>query len=537
MTRTFTTATKAFRMLGQSLRAEQGQTLILALGIVTVLMVSTAATVEIVRAGQVSSSRERQASRALAIAEAGLDKALYAVGTADPTSAQAAGATISSASYSFDGGSGTYSGTKNADGSWTVVALATSADGRVTRRVEETVDPHTTTTGSAVSPVYGYGFVMADPVPDCTVVSTTGNSIGNGAQVRVPVYVAGSLCVSGGGSPLIANPAGGSKISLYVGGKYQTSGNSSPVGSSGAANQLAKATVVGGCQVSFHGWVNVICSNPGIPTNGSGSGIWADSYSSTPLTLTKPPLGATQADAAYQNAAPGPRNPCGAGSTVGSLKFDSVGSTTRNTSLGTVRLLKITGTTVGNNFDCKFYDASNTLIGRLSYTYGSPGALTVLGTVFIDGNLSLAGNDTAIYSGNGTIYVNGTVTFSNGARLCGSPMSGGNCSGNWDPNVNSLEIVAVNAGNAATAWDNSGDGQFEGIAFMNGRYVAGNSAWIQGPVIADSGQLSGAATFKAITTPPPGAPNVSTLSSTTNWAVSPGSWRQCPVSTSCPALP
>ena len=85
MTRTFTTATKAFRMLGRSLRAEQGQTLILALGIVTVLMVSTAATIEIVRAGQVSSSRERQASRALAIAEAGLDKALYAVGTTDPT--------------------------------------------------------------------------------------------------------------------------------------------------------------------------------------------------------------------------------------------------------------------------------------------------------------------------------------------------------------------------------------------------------------------------------------------------------------------
>jgi hypothetical protein len=388
-----------------------------------------------------------------------------------------------------------------------------------------------------VSPVYGYGFVMADPVPDCTVISTTGNSIGNGAQVSVPVYVAGSLCVSGGGSPLIANPAGGSKISLYVGGKYQTSSNSSPIGSSGAANQLAKATVVGGCQVSFHGWQNVICSTPGNPTNGTGSGIWADSYSSTPLTLSKPPLGATQADAAYQNAAPGPRNPCGAGSTAGSLKFDSLGSTTRDTSLGTVRLLKITGTTVGNNFDCKFYDASNNLIGQLSYIYGSPGTLTVLGTIFIDGNLSLAGNDTAVYSGKGTIYVNGTVSFSNGARLCGSTMSSGNCSGNWDPNVNSLEIVAVNAGNAATAWDNSGDGQFEGIAFMNGRYVGGASAWVQGPVIADSGQLSGAATFKAITTPPPGAPNVSTLSSTTNWAVSPGSWRQCPVSTSCPALP
>ncbi len=533
MTRTLTTATNTLRMLGRRLSAQDGQTLILALSIVTVLMISTTATVEIVRAGQVNSSRERQSSRTLSIGEAGLDKALYTVGLNDPTATQAVGTTIASTSYSFDGGTGTYSGTKNADGRWTVVANATSPNGKVTRRVEETVDPHQS--GTAISPVYTYGFVMADPTPDCTAIAGTGNSIGAGASVTVPVYVAGSLCLIGGGAPLIANPATGSKVSLYVGGKFQTSGNSSPVGSSGAANQLTKATVVGGCQVSFHGWLNMICSTQGVPTSGTGSGIWADTYGSTPISLTKPPLGATQADAAYQTAAPGPRNPCGAGSTVGSLRFDSAGSTTRDTSLGTVRLLKITGTTTGNDFDCKFYDASNTLIGRLAYTYGSPGTLTVLGTIFIDGNLSLAGNDTAVYSGSGTIYVNGTVSFSNGARLCGAAMVAGKCSGNWDPSVNSLEIAAVNAGNAATAWDNSGDGEFEGTAFMNGRYVAGNSAWVQGPVIADSGQLSGAAKFKAITAVPPGAPNISTL--TANWAVSPGSWRECPANAACPTLP
>jgi hypothetical protein len=534
MTRTHTPATNILRGAARRLRPQDGQTLILALSIVTVLMVSTAATVEIVRAGQVNSSRERQASRTLAIGEAGLDKAVYAVSTSDVNATMATGSTIPSTAYSFDGGTGTYSALKNADGSWTVTANATSPDGRVTRQVQETIDPHTTTTGSAISPVYAYGFFMADPTPDCTVISTTGNSLGNSANVTVPVYVAGSLCLNGGGSPLISNPSSGSKISLYVGGKYQTSGNSSPVGSS--TNRLAKATIVGGCQVSFHGWKNVICSTPGVPTSGTGSGIWADSYSSTPLSLAKPALGTIEADAAYNTAAPGPTNACGTGSTVGSLRFDT--NTTRDTSVGTVRLLKITGTTTGNNFDCRFYDASNNLVGRLAYTYGSPGALTVLGTIFIDGNLSFSGNDTAVYSGTGTIYVNGKVTFSNGARLCGAPMSGGDCSGNWDPaSGNSLEIVAINANNAATAWDNSGDGQFEGTAFMNGRYVAGNSAWVQGPVIADSGQLSGAANFKAISSPPPGAPGASTLTSTTNWAAVPGSWRQCPTGSSCPAIP
>lgn len=511
----------------------------MAISIVGVLAISTATTIQIVQAGQTSSSRERQGTRALSTAEAGLDEALHTIGANDPNATQPTGSTVASTAYSFDSGSGTYSATKNADGSWSVTAVATSPNGNVTRRLQTTVDPHQTTTGSAVSPVYGYGFFMADPTADCTVVAGTGNSIGNSAKVTVPVYLASSLCLSGGGAPLIANPASPApKITLYIGGKLQVSGNSSPIGQSGAATQLLKATIVGGCQVSFHGWQNMICSTQGNPTSGTGSGVWADTYSSTPLALAKPTVGATEADAAYANAAPGPKNPCGVGSTVGPLRFDSVGSVTRDTSLGTVRLLEITGSSgAGNNFDCKFYDASNNLIGRLAYTFGSPGSLTVLGTIFIDGNLSFTGADSAVYTGNGTIYVNGTVSFSNGARLCGAAMVSGKCSGNWDPTANSLEIVAVNAGNVSPGWSMAGDSEMEGTAYTNGKYVSGNSAWVQGPVIADSGTLSGDTKFKAIATPPPGAPGASTLSTITKWAVSPGSWRECPAASPCPTLP
>jgi hypothetical protein len=513
--------------------------LILAISIVAVLTVSTAATIQIVQSNQVSSNRERQATRALAIGEAGLDKAVAAVVTNDPNATQPTGTTVASTSYTFDGGSGTFSATKQADGSWVGTATAVSPDGKVTRKVETTVSPHQTTTGSAISPVYGYGFFMADPTADCTVVSGTGNSIGNSAKVSVPVYIASSLCLSGGGAPLIANPATGPKITLYIGGKLQVSGNSSPIGqTSPASARLSKATIVGGCQVSFHGWKNVICSQQGDPTSGTGSGVWADFYSSTPLSLAKPTVGTTEANAAYQNAAPGPLNPCGTGSTVGSLRFDSAGNTTRDTSLGAVRLLQITGAgTTANNFDCRFYDASNNLIGRLAYTYGSPGSLVVQGKIFIDGNLTFTGNDTAVYSGNGTIYVNGTVSFSNGARLCGAAMVAGKCSGNWDPTANSLEIVAVNAANTNPGWNMAGDSEFEGIAYTNGRYVSGNSAWVQGPVIADSGQLSGDTKFKAISAPPPGAPGASTLTTLTSWAVEPGSWRECPAGSACPTLP
>jgi hypothetical protein len=218
-------------------------------------------------------------------------------------------------------------------------------------------------------------------------------------------------------------------------------------------------------------------------------------------------------------------NACGAGSTVGPLKFDD--NTTRNTSLGDERLLQLTGSSgSGNNFDCKFYDGGGTLVGRLAWTFGSPGALIVQGTIFIDGNLTLTGNDKAVYTGSGTLYVNGTVSMSNGARLCGGALVSGGCNGTWNPAVNSLMIVAVNASGTNPGFSMAGDSQFEGIAYTVGKYSAGNSAWVAGPVIADYGTLSGDTSFKQITDPPPGAPGDSTVVTTTTWQVVPGSWRQ-----------
>ncbi len=72
----------------------------------------------------------------------------------------------------------------------------------------------------------------------------------------------------------------------------------------------------------------------------------------------------------------------------------------------------------------------------------------------------------------------------------------------------------------------AGDSQFEGIAYATGRYVSGNSAYVAGPVIADTGALSGNAKFKTISDPPPGAPGDGSVVMTTTWKVVPGSWRQ-----------
>src|SRR6476469_1505020 len=156
-----TTLTRPVQNLYRRLCAEDGVALIMAISIVMVLTIATTASIEIVRSGEVNSGRERQAARAVAIGDAGLDKAFAAVVAADPNATQPTGATVSTTTYNFDGGSGSYGATKQADGTWTVTATATSPNGKVTRRIESSLQPNQT--GSSISPVYGYGFFMADP--------------------------------------------------------------------------------------------------------------------------------------------------------------------------------------------------------------------------------------------------------------------------------------------------------------------------------------------------------------------------------------
>jgi hypothetical protein len=498
--------------------------MVMALMITSALAISTVAVAGYMVSNESLAGRDRDSQRAFNVAESGVNRALSVLSQQDSSGSQAVGSTLSSTNFSLDGGSGSFSATKTGALTWTVTGYGTSPNGDVTRHLEVQVAASTVTTGTAASPVYGWGFFMASQTADCTVTSGAGNNIGNSATITVPVYTASSLCLSGGSSPLIAEPStsAGGTIPLYVGGKFRTSGNSSPVGLT--SKRLQSATVVGGCQISFHGIQNVICSQQGVPTSGTGSGIWANSYSSTPMSLTKPSIDPA---GMYTTAKPGPMNPCGTGSTVGPLQFD--GNTTRDTSLGTKRLLMLTGSSgAGNNFDCKFYDGSGNLVGRLAWTFGTPGTLVVQGTIFIDGNLTFAGNDKAVYTGSGTIYVNGTVSMSNGARVCGAAMVGTACSGgtNWNPATNALMLVAVNAGSASVAFDMAGDSQFEGLAYAVGKYQAGNSAYVAGPVIADTGTLSGNTKFRAVSDPPPGSPGDGSTTTTTSWAVVPGSWRQ-----------
>ncbi len=545
------------RARGLSWRSEDGISLILSIIVVGVLTIGTAAMVTAVNSNEQAFGRDRQVNRALNIAEAGLNagvdalKALPATATSLPG---AGGAT--------DHGSWSYTATRTQDSSnpllyyWTVTSTGVSPDGKVTRivsrRVSETITPHSSsqTIHHEPSPAYNYGFFLGDPSSDCVTIGTGNNFSGN-LTISVSMYVAGSLCW-GGTNVSMREPSGpGQTIDLYVGKKFKVTGsNSSPIGTGSASPAacgsgcLKTATIVGGC-VDTRG-NSVVCSLHGDPTkrsnqSGYGSGVYAATHSSTQITVPPPTID----PAWYTNAKPGPATGCNDdpthpgntaymssypsgydASTFKAALFDN--NSTMNTSLGTINFLSFA------SFDCRYYNSSGDLVGRLKWQTGNPGTLTVLGTMWIDGNLSFAGTTSAVIQGRGTIYTTGTIGFSGQANICESPTSGSPCLGNYDANQNLLVFAAYNNGSHTTAgFTLTGQNTFEGIAFTNGVLSEGGNATLHGPVLADTATMAGNGDTRTIINPPPGAPGAAydevvteSGTDTAAWADVPGSWQQ-----------
>jgi len=532
--------------------------LILAVIIMAVLTIGTAATIEMVNSNEHAFGRDRQVNRAFNVAEAGLNAGVDAAKALPATATS-----LPDASGTTDHGSWSYTASRAQDTSdphlyyWTITATGVSPDGNVTRivsrKIAETITPHSSsqTIHHDPSPAYNYGFFLGDPSSDCVTVGTGNNFSGNLA-ISVSMYVAGSLCW-GGSNVSMREPTGGAgqTLSLYVGKKFKVTGsNTSPIGTGSAspaacsAGCIATATIVGGC-VDTRG-NSPACSLHGDPTkrsnqSGYGSGVYAASHSSTQITIPMPTIDT----AWYTNAKPGPAHGCNddpthpgdaaymssypsgyTATTFSSALFDN--NSTMNNSLGTVNFLNF------GSFDCRYYDSSGNLVGRLKWQSGSPGTLKVLGTMWIDGNLSFAGTTSATIQGTGTIYATGTIGFSGQANICETPISGNPCLGNYDDTQNLLVMAAYNNGShTGTGFTLTGQNTFEGIAFTNGILNEGGNATLHGPVLADTATMAGNGDARTIHNPPPGSPGSAydevvsaSGADTAAWADVPGSWQQ-----------
>ena len=531
------------------LRAEDGQALILALIVVMVVSIAAVSTVGIVTSTQNHSTREREGARAFSGGEAGLDIAANAVvdtwnGSAtlptDGTQLPSAGP----GSATVDGNSvqwrATYiAGASGAPGAWRVTSTTVSPNGKVTRVLSGSMEPSTSTVVGEPSTIWGYGFVMGGaPQTNATsavcALSTT-TSIGGSGEITVPTWINGDVCLIGGSDPAIGNPATGAAIPVHIGGALFVDGNNWGIGT--PTNHVASANVLGGCWSAFHGWHTVPCDSNAQNANNGGSGVYATDFHPTEASPTpaKPLLDSATEQSRYDTASPGPVNACTTGSTGSTFRFDSVGSTTPDTSLGSKNLVTFLGASA---WDCQ------TASGRLKWTPGVPagvdGTLYVSGTVFIDASLTMGGADYIKWDGRGSIYVDGTITLTNDGSICAVYSSGHTCDfTNWTPATDAADslvfFAAYNRSYPVTTYgfDMQGNSRFQGIAYANGGFHLANSSVNAGSVFADFGLVSGAGKFQVTTDPPSGALGSDTTTTVNTWSVAPRSWRECPSAVGC----
>jgi len=334
-------------------------------------------------------------------------------------------------------------------------------------------------------------------------------SIGQGITISIPVYVGGNLCM--GQNAVITKP-------VYVGGFLTFQNKQGHIGSSGNGNTINSAHVGSYCQVSSGAQVSPCKSEPvsgnnpntniwvtGAPTNLTGPasdfvGITAPAicWNGTQAACTVPPLNGW-----YGVASPGPAHPCTTSSGTPPV-FDN--DSTWNNSVPTTFNL-----TPATSYTCK------TAQGELSYN-ATTRVLTIAGTVFIDGSVTAntPGNLPITYTGWGSngacsnngdcqsvLYVSGDFTL-NSEKLCAvMNASGTDCnwtSNAWDPNKKIL-IVASNGPTGETVGPSQTS--FQGGLYATNTVATGQSAVTEGPLVSGTqavvlGQQFGG-TFPAIT--------------------------------------
>jgi Tfp pilus assembly protein PilX len=501
------------RVLRLLARDERGMALVMSLAIVIALTISTAGLVELVRAQEHAFGRDRQEERAFNAGEAGVNAAISSLSQLASYS-YAQNATVSSSgSTSLGGASYTWTATKtSAAGSatdyWTVTGTGTY--GSVSRKVVVQTVANNSSSYVPASGAWGYGIFVANP-SGCT-------DVGGTVSLTLSVFVLGDLCLNGSATNSILEPnaSGAQVVDVYVQGSLYI-GNNPSIGTS--ARRIRSATVVNGC---FLKNVAKVC-NAGNPI-GKASNVYASTYSTSPLSITKP-----TADAVATYAAGDWANPV---CSTGSFTFDT--NTTRDTSVGNFTFM------TGSKYNCTVYKAgaphtAGNEEGTISWD-PSTKALAVSGTLYVDGNLNLAGGDNGAYTGFASIWVNGTVQTNGNSAWCGPPstLSGSNCSGTWDGAVGAISVTAVNAGNASPGWKMNGNTELDVAAYVNGLFQESGTAFVTGPVITDSASLSGTPKHTDVTNPPPNTPGASTTNTSSTWGhVVKGTWRQCPVSVTC----
>jgi Tfp pilus assembly protein PilX len=452
-------------------KGESGQALVLGLVTMAVLATLTTAAALQVTVNHRSAGHSADADKAFAIAQLGLSYAegrLYAAAAAH--TAPATGAT----SYSQDGGTGSYTTYVGVDGTtWTMTATATYNGISKTVSAQANVPSPVSINDGSV-----WNYLYADSNSGCT-------SLSQSTVITVPIFIRGNLCLSNSAQITGANVEVGGNVSFL---------NTSSIGTS--TQKIDTLQVAGTC--------NGVA--PGTGTcDGNHAPVWATHVqNSLTVSLSKPPV---DFGARYSSTIPGPAtgHGCGAGSTgipAGFFDNDSV----QNNSISNL------ATTLFGNSDYVCKDSSGATV--LSWNH-STNTMTINGSFYFDGNLTVGGSQTINYTGQGTIYITGTVAFNGSSGICGIA----NCTQSWNPDANGIIFIAGcwhSNSNGTTLVTYAGDGIYcidvntsKTVQFGSwvGTDYAMRSGSNMGPVLADTLTLaSGASSLIPFHYMPPGTP-------------------------------
>jgi Tfp pilus assembly protein PilX len=436
----------------EKFRDQRGIALPLALGVTVVLSSLAAGVFVYVTSNQSAAERSRADQKAYGLAEAGLSYAFATLSSAaDPYNAEA----VPETTVSLSGGTVTYRGSLSGT-TWTLTGVGTVANptGPSAAPVVRTVSAQAQVTTATEPDMRPWNYLFIDQPSSCI-------TLGNLVTLDLAIYVRGNLCMQNNSQ--VWSPAVHVIGSLYM-------NNSAQIGSSGSP--ISEFAATGTCH---YAGTPVAC--------GPASRVWASSIGTLPPTISKPVV-----DLAtwYTNADLGPRSGCTTGSFPGGFDND----TTLNVSRGEINLTPSTA------YDCRKV-VNGVEVARLSWQPGSPGTLTVKGTIYFDGHLSWTNLNLIQYDGRATLYASGQVRIRNRADLCGVRA----CDNTWDPRQDLLVFVAGSLVSETSSNPLSGDignhVNFQGAIYAVNDLELDNNTTIWGPLITRSATISNSANLKA----------------------------------------
>ena len=294
----------------------------------------------------------------------------------------------------------TFSGVPQAASTWILVATGytLNASGQLdakTLRGTVYIGPGG---AGAVASVWNHIFMTAPLVPNVCQANFAGNNM----ILDTPLYVIGNMCLSGQNT-VMKEKTGGQSIDLQVGGKLSLSGSGTSVGdwTTTPVTPITSGAVVGGCTNGDVTTATTTCNSTNYHYSVKNTGVF--------IPQSDPERSDTQVASDYTTFDPGPKHACANGTM--STAFDSSpnGASEPDGNSATFELAP-----ASSDYTCVSQSGAST--GQLSWNH-TTGVLTINGSIFFDGNLTISSNIT--YAGTAVIEVAGTISFlGNNMTVC-----------------------------------------------------------------------------------------------------------------------